>query len=425
MILTQKTIDSITTLATASPLARRNWRDRGRAPLGYTKGMAAAFGQAYVDLKADDPAVKAMVAIVNGQHDIFDHCEDQFNAAGMPNIGEPDADRLRHLFVFLTGLGMRESSGRYCEGRDRSASNTSAETAEAGMFQQSWDSRTANPEIEMLFDGPIQPTYLDIFKEGVTPRTGDLDNYGSGDGQAFQAACKKNPRFATQVAAIGLRTLYTHWGPAIRREVELAPEADALFKQVQAIIDQATPAKSWFSTIMDAVLSMFRKVAPIPSVGPPWMPVAIKEIGFHEVGVNLGTDKYIAGSKDGGRVGEYWCADFVNYCLETSGIRGTRSAMARSFERDPNFVKLDGPTYGAITTMWRNSPDSGQGHVFFYLGHIDANNVLGLGGNQSDSVDKEPHPTSRIIGYYWPKGYALPKIGKIAVNDSTAEGSET
>ena len=44
-------------------------------------------------------------------------------------------DTVRHLFVLLIGLGMRESSGKYCEGRDKSASNRSAETAEAGLFQ--------------------------------------------------------------------------------------------------------------------------------------------------------------------------------------------------------------------------------------------------------------------------------------------------
>lgn len=38
-------------------------------------------------------------------------------------------DTLRQLFVLLIGLGMRESSGQYCEGRDRSASNVTAEAA--------------------------------------------------------------------------------------------------------------------------------------------------------------------------------------------------------------------------------------------------------------------------------------------------------
>ena len=44
--------------------------------------------------------------------------------------------RCGSLFVMLLGLGMRESSGRYCEGRDF-GTNVSADTAEAGMYQTS------------------------------------------------------------------------------------------------------------------------------------------------------------------------------------------------------------------------------------------------------------------------------------------------
>jgi len=34
---------------------------------------------------------------------------------------------------------MRESSGQYCCGRDTSEDNTTADTAEAGLFQMSWN----------------------------------------------------------------------------------------------------------------------------------------------------------------------------------------------------------------------------------------------------------------------------------------------
>ena len=61
------------------------------------------------------------------------------------------ADTLRHLFVLLTGLGMRESSGRYCEGRDMAALNTTAETAEAGLFQTSYNARFGDPLLPELF----------------------------------------------------------------------------------------------------------------------------------------------------------------------------------------------------------------------------------------------------------------------------------
>jgi hypothetical protein len=54
---------------------------------------------------------------------------------GMDNSAD-GVDTLRHLFALQLGLGMRESSGQYCCGRDMSADNVSAETCEAGLFQQ-------------------------------------------------------------------------------------------------------------------------------------------------------------------------------------------------------------------------------------------------------------------------------------------------
>jgi hypothetical protein len=45
---------------------------------------------------------------------------------------------------------MRESSGNCFEGRDASAGNTSSETAEAGLFQQSHNSFKASPELGQL-----------------------------------------------------------------------------------------------------------------------------------------------------------------------------------------------------------------------------------------------------------------------------------
>jgi len=71
---------------------------------------------------------------------------DQFKAISM-GAATP-VERLRRLFVLLLGLGMRESSGRYCEGRDRSANNTGADTAEAGLFQMSFD--LVAPRAELL-----------------------------------------------------------------------------------------------------------------------------------------------------------------------------------------------------------------------------------------------------------------------------------
>src|SRR5262249_8770525 len=130
----------------------------------------------------------------------------QFSQAGIDN-SKPGADTLRHLFVLLIGLGMRESSGKYYEGRDLSANNTDADTAEAGLFQMSWNARGASPELPKLFAAySARPDgFLSIFQEGVNPKT--TDNVGSGEGVAFQQLCKSCPAFAVEAAAVGLRVL--------------------------------------------------------------------------------------------------------------------------------------------------------------------------------------------------------------------------
>jgi len=192
----------------------------------------------------DPAAVEMSRAASNDSHrDALAHYASRFAALGMRN-DVSGIDTLRHLFVLMIGLGMRESSGRYCEGRDRSASNTSADSAEAGLFQMSWDAHGASRQIPRLLE-EYQANggggYREIFAEGVTPHRGDLDNCGSGTGLRFQQLCKECPGFAVETAAVGLRNLRTHWGPINRREAELRPEADEMLRQVQRLVPSPSP----------------------------------------------------------------------------------------------------------------------------------------------------------------------------------------
>jgi uncharacterized protein (TIGR02594 family) len=200
----------------------------------------------------------------------------------------------------------------------------------------------------------------------------------------------------------------------------------------QQVPTPGQPATSWLSAVIGALMALFRgrsgvsPPVPVPAkqAEPPWMTWAKKEVGFHEIGQNRGIEKYISLGKCGS-VGDPWCSIFCNAALESSGVRGSRSALARSFERDPFFVKLDGPALGAITTMWRGSIGSGLGHVFLYAGESEGGRVLALGGNQSDQVCLQYEPRNRIVGYWWPKSVPLPKIGKIIVDSTAGEGTET
>jgi uncharacterized protein (TIGR02594 family) len=153
------------------------------------------------------------------------------------------------------------------------------------------------------------------------------------------------------------------------------------------------------------------------AVAPAWFIAARKEIGTREEPGNRGPAirRYIAAARCGSE-GDPWCAIFANAMLESVGIRGTRSALARSFERDAHFVRLDGPALGCIVTFWRGVKAQGFGHVGFYVGERDGR-IFTLGGNESDMVRVEPYPKAAprfgLSVYVWPKGVPLPALGAL------------
>jgi peptidoglycan hydrolase-like protein with peptidoglycan-binding domain len=239
------TAAAIVGLARSSAIAHYEWADRGQAPPAYIAGMAIAFATCIRKLFAFDTSALDMAKANshNEDKDALAWYADIFNDLEMSNE-TAGLKTLRHLFVLLLGLGMRESSGQHCEGRDQSATNVESETAEAGLFQQSFNSSSCSTEIEKLMaeyaaglgiEPPAQCA-LHIFADGVECSETDWENYGAGEGRAFQKLCKCCPQFAVEAAAVALRHLRQHWGPINRREVEVRPEANDLFADVEALI---------------------------------------------------------------------------------------------------------------------------------------------------------------------------------------------
>lgn len=230
---------NIAALADNSDIANYSWNDRGIAPRGYIRGMAVMFGRVYCKMNAGRDAASEMAMADTGDAstDALAWYAAEFGQLGMDN-SIAGVDVLRHLFVLLTGLGMRESSGKHCEGRDMSASNTGAETAEAGLFQVSHNSIGAHFLLAALFDQYKGSTdFLDIFEEGVACSSDSWKNWGAGEGNDFQALTKSCPAFAVEYAALALRKIRKHWGPIGHKTAELRPECDDLFKSVCAFID--------------------------------------------------------------------------------------------------------------------------------------------------------------------------------------------
>ncbi len=231
--------DDIAALARASSIARYRWRDRGQAPVGFTIGMALTWARIYAQFTFGSRFAITMARKVEDESkDALAWYRDKFDfAAGWD--GSAGAQTLRLLFVLLFGLGMRESSGRYCEGRDRHASNTTAETAEAGLFQSSYNARSSDPLLPKLFDKYKTDPYglRDFFSGGVACRPRDWENYGRGAGAEFQDLSKKCPAFAAEFAALGLRSNRKHWGPLNRKEAEVRSACNDLLFEIQSIVD--------------------------------------------------------------------------------------------------------------------------------------------------------------------------------------------
>lgn len=113
-----------------------------------------------------------------------------------------------------------------------------------------------------------------------------------------------------------------------------------------------------------------------------------------------------------------WCAGYLGGVLESVGIRSTRSALARSYERYG--VGLPRAALGSIAVFWRGSPRSGSGHVGFVIGEDSRGHLLVLGGNQGDAVSIKPFERRRLLSLRWPDGEPLPASFDLQRRSSSA-----
>src|SRR5271166_3050582 len=247
----QQLLADPTVQAALVPVVNYYWPGRGQAPLGYIKGMACVYAKVYSDFRASistnlraGASTAAFMARADTGEDVTDALawySGQFDDLDMPN-DKSGRDTLRHLFVLLTGLGMRESSGQYWCGRDASAGPETPDQTEAGLFQMSYNICTASQLIPALLDwysANANCGLLPIFKEGLGTHTSP--SYGSGAALRFQKVAKVCPAFSAEAAAIGLRIRRSHWGPINRHEAHLSPAVNRLFMAVQAAVDAAGP----------------------------------------------------------------------------------------------------------------------------------------------------------------------------------------
>jgi hypothetical protein len=149
---------------------------------------------------------------------------------------------------------MMESSGKYCEGRDVSQCFTTADSAEAGLFQTSYGARHFSPALPGLFQSysaDQSRCLLEIFQGSITckirqshnPRCPSVTSgvAGAGSGADWQKLTKICPSFATEYGAVVLRKhggLQGEFNPIRKRQAELRPECDSMLRGVQTYVEQ-------------------------------------------------------------------------------------------------------------------------------------------------------------------------------------------
>ncbi|WP_284442291.1 SH3 domain-containing protein [Elizabethkingia anophelis] len=234
--------EGISEIVENSGIAGTNWAN-GTAQPGYYQGMALMYGRLYCRLKNSDIFVKEMAKPLsdNPDKDSLKKMVPQLQAAGININTANENERLRYLFVLMFGLGLRESSGRHCCGKDPGAKNTDAETAEAGLFQTSYNVRSISPLLSEVFKNYIDEPrgFLSVFSKGQNCSATNWVNYGIGEGRYFQQLSKECPGFAIEFTAIAMRNTSGHWGPIKydTHKAEIKTKCDELLTTVQKYID--------------------------------------------------------------------------------------------------------------------------------------------------------------------------------------------
>lgn len=95
-----------------------------------------------------------------------------------------------------------------------------------------------------------------------------------------------------------------------------------------------------------------------------------------------------------------WCGAFVGNFIKVCGRKLPKHPYrALSYAEITYGTPLPGPAVGCIAVVKRK----GGGHVFFVEGETeDGEYIVGLGGNQSNSVNLAKFKKEDIVAYTWP-----------------------
>src|SRR5262249_49786439 len=95
---------AIRRIADESPIAQYQWSDRGTAPRGYTQGIALSFGQDYLRLLAEHPAVISFTrARENSDKDALNLYKEDYRRIGAASNETAGINVLINLYALMLG----------------------------------------------------------------------------------------------------------------------------------------------------------------------------------------------------------------------------------------------------------------------------------------------------------------------------------
>lgn len=157
----------------------------------------------------------------------------------------------------------------------------------------------------------------------------------------------------------------------------------------------------------------------------PWFQEAIRFVGLQEVPGKEVNISIISMAKkfniDYDDDDIPWCGLFVAFCL---GSSLPKEALPNYPLRAQSWAKLgieEPAQLGSIMVFWRESENSGKGHVGFYFGEDEEAYHI-LGGNQSNMVNVTRISKKRFLNSRWPLS-AMPPMRITSFAASVGGGS--
>lgn len=222
-------LDEITAIALNSECAKQAHDVQGKPAKSYLRGSALSFARAVCN-PGEETNIIASQAVGDASKDALAHYGVKPATAH---------ERLEVVYSLMLGSAARESSWKWCSGKDPGASNTTAETCEAGLYQTSWNSRSASPALPRLFQkfkADKAGCFATEYKGTTTCSDSNMKNWGTGDGVEFQKLSKECPGFATEYHAVMLRMRRSHYGPINRKTSLIKPACTKMFKDIRQLV---------------------------------------------------------------------------------------------------------------------------------------------------------------------------------------------